>query len=188
MPHRPPGRPEAPGSLQARFEAAEPFESFLPTVERNAPLWHGVWERAVVPDEAVRRVEDLPGTWHLLVLSADWCGDAVNTLPILARLAERAGNLDMRLLERDDNLDLMDLHLTNGRARSIPVVMALDGDFVERAWWGPRPTELQSWVTETGLQMPPDARYREVRRWYARDRGQTTLDEVIGMLERAANA
>lgn len=179
---------ETATSLVHRFEAAQPFEVFLETAERNVELWHGVWHRAVVPEDAVARVEALPGTWHLLALSADWCGDAVNTLPVLARLAERTPKLDLRLLERDEHLDLMDAHLTNGRARSIPVVMVLDEDFVERGWWGPRPSELQAWVMETGLAMPPDERYREVRRWYARDRGRTTLDEVIAVMERAATS
>jgi len=29
------------------------------------------------------------------------------------------------------------------------------------------------------------SRYREARMWYARDRGRTTLEEVVSMLERA---
>lgn len=175
-------------SLRTRFEAGQTFDEFLPTAERNTDLWQAVTERATVPDDAVRRVEAVPGTWHLLVVSADWCGDAVNIVPVLAGLAERAGNLDMRLVDRDDHLDLMDEHLTNGRSRSIPVVILLDEDYEERGWWGPRPTELQAWVMETGMQMEPGPRYRDIRRWYARDRGQTTLDEVIGMLERAASS
>jgi hypothetical protein len=44
----------------------------------------------------------------------------------------------MRIVERDKNLDLIDAHLT-GTSRSIPVIMLLDGDYVERGWWGPRP-------------------------------------------------
>jgi hypothetical protein len=53
------------------------------------------------------------------VLSEDWCGDAVNSVPYLARLAELAPNLDLRVLARDENPDLMDAHLTRG-SRSIP--------------------------------------------------------------------
>lgn len=184
--HPAPEPPPSAERLRKRFDAAVPFRTFLPTAERNHDLWNAVWERARVSDEAIQRAEALPGAWHLLALSADWCGDAVNTLPVVARLAERVPSIQLRLIERDEHLDLMDLHLTNGRARSIPVVMALDEGFEERGWWGPRPSELQEWVTEKGLALPPDERYREIRRWYARDRGQTTLDEILTLLERAA--
>src|SRR5690606_33724710 len=114
----------------------------------------------VVPEAHVERVAALPGRWHLLVLSEDWCGDAANSIPVLARLAELAPNLELRLLSRDENPDLMDAHLTNGTARAIPVVMLLDEDFVERGWWGSRPAELQRWVVEEGLKMEPGPRYR----------------------------
>ncbi|PYP76824.1 MAG: hypothetical protein DMD35_17180 [Gemmatimonadetes bacterium] len=133
----------------------------------------------------VERVSSLPGRWHLLVLSEDWCGDAVNTVPVVARLAERCANLDLRVLGRDANPDLMDAHLT-GSSRSIPVIIVLDEAFVERVWWGPRPTVLQRWVSGQGQLLEKTTRYREARTWYARDRGRTTLEEVVSMLERAA--
>lgn len=175
------------GSLQASYEEAIGFEAFLPIAEKNADLWAAVWERAVVPESAAARAAALPGRWHLLVLSADWCGDAVNAVPVLARLADASPNLDLRLLERDEHLDLMDAHLTNGRARSIPVVLFLDEDFRERGWWGPRPSELQAWVMEEGLKLDSEERYKHVRRFYARDKGRTVLDEVLTGLEAAAS-
>ena len=38
----------------------------------------------------------------------------------------------------------------------------------------------------TAAVATPD-RYRELRTWYARDRGRTTLDEVVTMIESAAS-
>ncbi len=61
-----------------------------------------------------------------------------------------------------------------------------DENFEERGWWGPRPTEVQDWVMDTGLELDPDERYREVRRFYARDRGRTTVDEILTTIEIAA--
>lgn len=128
----------------------------------------------------------MPGAWRLLVLSADWCGDASNTVPLLARLAEAVPSLEVRLLERDEHLALMDEHLTNGRSRSIPAVLLLDGDGIERAWWGPRPAALQAWVVGEGLALEPPERYREIRKWYARDKGVSTLSEIVAMIEAQA--
>jgi Thioredoxin len=166
-----------------RWEAAPTFEKWLPTAEKNADLWKAVYAHARVPDEIVARVVRLGGPWRLLVLSEDWCGDAVNTVPVVQRLVERAPGLELRLLGRDANPDVMNAHLT-GKSRSIPVVALLGAEFRELGWWGPRPAELQRWVLGPGQALEKDDRYREVRRWYARDHGRTTLDEVVGMMER----
>ncbi len=79
----------------------------------------------------------------------------------------------------------MDAHLT-GTSRSIPVVIVLDDQFQERGWWGPRPTVLQQWVLGEGHSLEKDARYREIRTWYARDKGRTTLEGVLAVMERSA--
>jgi hypothetical protein len=168
-----------------RFENAPNFPEYLDLVDKNRELWRGVWDRARIPEDVLEDARGIPGGWHLVALSEDWCGDAVNTLPVIARLAEEAG-WDMRVMSRDDNPDLMDTHLTNGRSRSIPVVIVYDEDFSEVGWWGPRPGEIQSWVMNEGLAMPSPERYKEVRRWYARDRGKTTLAELLDIFAKAA--
>ncbi len=170
--------------LRERWARALPFDAFLETARSNVDLWHALYDRARIPPEVLARATALRIPWHLLVLSEDWCGDAVNTVPVVARLAQLAGNLQLRLLARDDNPDLMDAHLT-GSSRSIPVIMALDGEFREHGWWGPRPAELQAWFLAVGKTMDKAERYREIRMWYARDRGTSTLNEVLALLEKA---
>ena len=174
-----------PAILRDRFLGGQELEDMLASAAKNAELWAAVWRRAAVPAEFVDRVNALGGAWHLLVLSADWCGDAVNTLPAIARLAELTSNTDLRILDRDTNLDLMDAHLT-GKSRSIPAVIVLDADYVERGWWGPRPAALQSWVMSEGQALEKTERYKHVRGWYARDRALTTLAEIVTLMERAA--
>jgi hypothetical protein len=174
-------------TLRDRYLAAATFDQLLGSVEKNVELWTAMWRHARVDGDYVRRVTVLPGRWHLLVLSEDWCGDAVNTVPVLAKLVERTPNADLRVLGREANPDLMDSHLT-GASRSIPVVIVLDDGFEERGWWGPRPTVLQHWVSGQGRLLEKSARYREARTWYARDRGRTTLEEVVSIMERAAAA
>jgi hypothetical protein len=41
-------------------------------------------------------------------------------------------------------------------------------------------------VLGPGRALDKEARYREVRSWYARDGGRTTLEEIVAALERAA--
>jgi hypothetical protein len=171
--------------LRDRYCTAIPFTRFVQDAEANREMWQVMERRARVPEELLDRVRELPGKLYLLVLVEDWCGDAVNTVPPIAALAQAAPNLELRVLGRDTNADLMDAHLTHG-SRSIPVVIVLDEEFEEIGWWDPRPTELQAWVRSEGAPMPKEERYKEVRRWYARDRGESTLREIIELLEDAA--
>ena len=143
--------------------------------------------RAAVPADLATRARGLARGWRLLVLLEDWCGDAVNIVPVIADLVRQAPNLEMRVVRRDEHLELMDSHLT-GTSRAIPVVILLDDQFNERAWWGPRPAELQRWVTGQARDLPKDVRYREVRRWYAQDRGASTVRELLDRIDIAAAA
>ena len=169
-------------SLKERFGAAPTLTEFTATADTHVDLWKSIHRRARVPDDLLLRARSLPEARHLLVLLEDWCLDAVNTVPVLDRLAEAVPGIDLRVLERDGNPDLMDSHLT-GSSRSIPVVMALDSAFDELGWWGPRPTSIQDWFMREGRHADEHDRVRDMRRMYARDRGRTTLEEVMALLE-----
>ncbi|MCE2397897.1 MAG: thioredoxin family protein [Gemmatimonadetes bacterium] len=176
-----------PPTLQReRFESALTFPAYLETVARNEELWRGVYGRVKVPADVVEDARAVPGRWRLLALSEDWCGDAVNILPVIARLVEALPDVELRVLSRDENLDLMDAHLTDGRSRSIPVVIVYGDCYRELGWWGPRPRELQRWVKGDGMQLEASQRYTEVRRFYARDRGRAILMEMVELLRAAA--
>jgi hypothetical protein len=154
-------------------------------VAEHRDLWEAVHRKSSVPRWAVRELEKLNRNWHLLVIAEDWCGDASNLVPIFARLADASGRIDLRIVERDDHPDLMDLYLTDG-SRSIPIVVILDDQFRPVGRWGPRPTELQEFVLRekrAGTRSNADI-YRDTRRWYARDRGRTTLREVLKVMAR----
>ena len=170
----------------ASWEAGESFDAFLASAEDLVQLWTSTYTRAVVPDDIIERVAALPGEWKLLAMAADWCIDAAPVLPFVVRLAEAMPTLEYRQLERDDHLELMDEHLTNGRSRSIPIVILLDGEGKERGWWGPRPADLQAWVLSDEAQaMEKEERYKRARQWFARDKGRTALHEIVTMMEAA---
>jgi hypothetical protein len=169
-------------TLEARYNGALTLDQFVAQAAANHELWATFAKRAAPDADLVARVNRLLARRHLLVLLEDWCGDAVNTIPALAALAGASATLDLRILTRDENPDLMDAHLTGG-TRSIPIVMVLDEAYHEVGWWGPRPAPLKSWVRSEGHALDKTARYREVRRWYARDRAQTTLTEILALLE-----
>lgn len=153
------------------------FDEFVAASEKQRGLWEGLHRIAVVPNWAIAAMP--PGAKRkLLVIAEDWCGDASSTIPVVARLVEAVPGLELRIVRRDEHPELMDQYLTNG-SRSIPIVIALDETFHELGHWGPRPGVLQSWVMANRLTIPKAELYPQVRTWYARDRGESTLREVL---------
>jgi hypothetical protein len=166
------------------WQSAVPYSEFVASAEKNRSLWEGVYRTTPIPDWALERACECGKGLRLVAIVEDWCGDASNTVPVLAKLGDLAECLEMRLVERDENPDVMDRYLTNG-ARSIPIVIILDADLKELGHWGPRPSELQGWVMARKDSMSKEERYRQVRRWYAKDKGVSTLSEVLEIVEGA---
>lgn len=171
--------------MARRWSVAATLDAFIESATKNQDFWRGVRRLARVDPQLRARARDIPGTWHLLCLAEDWCGDAVQSLPVVARLIEEAPAIELRVVRRDLNDDLMQAHLTRG-TRSVPVIMVLDGAFRERGWWGPRPSVLQAWHYERAPMVEPAERSRYKREWYARDRGASIAREVLELLETAA--
>jgi hypothetical protein len=172
--------------LKPYFDRARTFAEMAAASTQYGPLFTAQRDRAHVPAEFIERVEALPGHWHLLAISEDWCIDSMSAVPWVAALADAARNLDLRVTGRDENPELIDAHLTNGTARSIPVVIVANEDFAETDWWGPRPAPLKALVTGPWQSLEKPERNKEVRRWYAMDKGHAILEEIVSMLERSA--
>jgi len=170
-----------------RFQAAQIIEDYIDAADKNQEFWRGMYRTTRVPDELAARARAVPGAWNLLALSEHWCGDAVNSVPVIARLAELIPGARFHVLGRDANPDVMDAHRTRG-TRSIPVVMVFDQEFLELGWWGPRPHRLQEWFLDEGARLERPDRSRRIREWYARDRGRSAQQEVLALVEAAAAA
>ena len=174
-------------SLDARFHDGLTFDAMMAAATENGELFRITRAHAVAPPEFAERIYATGRRWHLLVISEDWCGDAPNIVPFIDALAASSTMLEARSIARDENLDLMDRHLTNGRTRSIPIALLLDDRFVERAWWGPRPLSLQEWFETAEAQaLTKVERYKQLRTRYARDRGRTLMGEITQMIESVA--
>ena len=172
---------QSTGTMKTHYEEGLKFLEFLNSVDAHETLWQETYARARLSGEALAAAKAIEGRWHFLVLAEDWCGDAIHVLPFLARLSEACPQFELRVLSRDENPDLMNAHLTHG-TRSIPVVMILDENFQEVAWWGPRPEPLQDLFLREIKPLPKEERFPRVRAWFARDRGRTTLNEILSLV------
>lgn len=130
---------------------------------------------------AIKQIQ-LPQTWY--VLTEAWCGDAAQNIPVLAALAKLNPLVDLQLLLRDENPDLMDLYLTNG-GKSIPKLIAVDSACHELFNWGPRPSGAQLLMEK--YKENPVKSYKEfaedIHKWYAADKTLSLQKELQDILE-----
>lgn len=78
----------------------------------------------------------------IVAIAEDWCTDVVQFLPPVIRLAEKCPEIDLRIFLRDQNHDLIDQYLKQGKFRSIPVFIFYDGAWNELGYLIERPDEV----------------------------------------------
>lgn len=134
-----------------------------------------------LPEDIKDKLETLDKEYILLVLSEGWCGDAAQILPVINKMADATDKLDLQIVLRDDNPDLMDKYLTNG-GRSIPKLILVDKETLEPIdSWGPRPvggTQLIKDFKEKYGTINDEAK-TELQKWYLHDKGLSTMMEII---------
>ena len=122
-------------------------------------------------------------TW--LVLTESWCGDAAQTMPVMQKFADLNPNIDLKVILRDENLELMDRFLYNG-GRSIPRLIAFDNETQEILGdWGPRPSEATKMVNdykEAHGKLTPEFK-QDLQVWYNKDKGQNTVEDLLHLLK-----
>ena len=175
--------------MDTYWEDALPWPAYREALRDKRDLWDAAERRFELRAEERRRLEDLPGPRRVLVLSEDWCGDAARTVPVIARALEAAPDVEARYLPSDAHPGAILGYLTHG-GRSIPMAIVFDGKGRELGAWGPRPAPLQALFRARLHELGRPAEeakgefYAPVMAWYARDRGVTTVQELLVFLER----
>jgi hypothetical protein len=136
-----------------------------------------------ISEETIQEFQKVkqPQTW--LVLAEGWCGDAAQSLPILNKIASDTASIDLKIVLRDENLDLMDLFLTNG-GKSIPKLIALDKDNNVLDLWGPRPTITTKMVLaykEKNGALDPQFK-QDLQVWYNKDKGKSVQEDYVNLV------
>lgn len=119
-----------------------------------------------------------------IVITEAWCGDAAQIVPVLQAIADYSPRIELKLILRDEHLDLMDAYLTKG-SRSIPKLICLDAKSGrELGSWGPRPEPAQQLVLDSKSQkLPKDQFMVQLQQWYNRDKAEGIQQEIKEKLE-----
>ena len=136
--------------------------------------------------EVTNALNKLSRKLNWIVISEGWCGDAAQNVPVLAKIAEASnGKVSLEFVLRDQNLELMDLYLTNG-GRSIPKLICLDAETQqESGTWGPRPAKAQELFMKLKNEgIPKEEFIAAVHSWYTSDKTQSMQLEMAGLLHQ----
>ncbi len=147
------------------------------------------WDKTIKVSEEVKQIVsefNQKMTW--LVIAESWCGDAAHVLPALNKIAELSDYINMKVVLRDENLELMDIYLTNG-ARAIPKVIMIDDETGEVInTYGPRPSEAANYVSRFKAKhgsLTPEFK-EDLQHWYNNDKGQNVIKDIVEILCRLA--
>jgi hypothetical protein len=140
--------------LNSWFQKGLTTDEYIGQMTRNKEGMVSIHERFALKDEDKKKLEAIQAKkLRVIVLSEDWCGDAMLNNPVLLRIAEAAG-MEVRFVLRDQNLELMDQYLTNGTSRAIPIFIFIDQEGNEAGVWGPRAPEMQALVEKGRAELP----------------------------------
>lgn len=142
-------------------------------------------DKTIIVSEAVSlQLKELEKEYSWLVIAEGWCGDAAQILPILNKMALATDKIDLRIVFRDENDDLMNYFLTNG-ARAIPKLIIVDKESGKVCnQWGPRPqgaTDLiKNYKAQFGV-VDTEAK-TQLQLWYLKDKGLSVQEELVEIM------
>ena len=160
-------------------------EDLIYFTKLNAQRAKRVGKTVEVEGALAEKIRSLPRqTW--LLITETWCGDAANSVPVIAKMAELNPLIDLRIVLRDENLDLMD-QFSDPRV-DVPFrsSLRLDADLNVLFDWGPRPKDAQDlyWGWRERADREPYKEFQVVlQKWYNESNGCDVQDEMFKLFD-----
>ena len=173
-------------ALEDRTSGNEQSEALINYTKLNARRMKH-WDKTLkIADDISEKIAQLKLDMTWLVITETWCGDAAHVIPVLNKMAVLNEGIDMRMVYRDENPELMDAFLTNGN-RAIAKVIMIDNTSKEVvSTYGPRPSAATRMVQDYKFlhgKLSPEFK-EDLQRWYNKDKGATTVLDVVKLLEK----
>ena len=137
-----------------------------------------------VSEENITKLHNFRKEYIWLVIAEGWCGDAAQILPILNKMALESNKIDLKIVFRDENEELM-CHFLTHKKKSIPKLIIIDketGNVLSH--WGPRPEGalnlIQKYKEKFGTI--DETAKAELQLWYLHDKGLTAQNEIMTIM------
>ena len=145
------------------------------------------WDKTIkISEDSQQKIKEFEKDITWLVIAESWCGDAAHVLPALNKIAELNNHIQMKIVLRDENLNLIDKFLTHG-ARAIPKLIMIDdksGEVLNT--YGPRPSEATHYVNRFKAQygaLTPEFK-EDLQHWYNGNKAKNIIEDVTEILSQ----
>ena len=118
---------------QEKFEQGMTTQQYIDQIKVNKEPFVTIYETINISAESLSLFDGLSEPLKLAVFTADWCGDAMSTTPVILKLADSTPNISLQVFNRDDELELSNSFLPEHRAGTVPIFVVLDQDMNEVA-------------------------------------------------------
>ena len=161
-------------------------EAYIHYTEMGVTRMNRLDKKTELTPELVAALSEVQEKWTWLVMVEAWCGDVGQNLPVIARMADQNPNIDLRIIMRDENPEVINAYLTNG-GKSVPKMVVLKSETLEElGTWGPRPAPAQEMVMEykhrEGEKEPYLEFVKKVQLWYSQDKSATLMREFTDLV------
>lgn len=179
----------ADSALVALHASGLTFPDFLAAAKARREGWLRLADSAVVSDAIAGRARAFAaaapgGAWRLLVVAVDSCGDSMNTVPYVAKVADLAG-VSLRIVHPRDGRAVQEAHRSLDGRTATPTYVLIDAGGNERGCIVEQPRALREWSSAERAKASIDSVHAGIRAFYAKDQGASMALEVIELLEAA---
>ncbi len=162
-------------------------EDLLKTTEMNLHRMQRIGKNNKISSDLYSTLQNIKGNWKWYLLAEGWCADASQNIPIIAQIAAVSTGIDLKIILRDENPEIMNRYLTNG-GKAIPKLICVDVNTGEELGvWGPRPESIQRKVTRFKKEYPNAEKSEfsiNLHKWYAKDKGGSLQKEFLTLITK----
>ena len=187
---RPIASPAAPSARtdsvwSTLFESGQSFADFLAATKARREGWHARTDSVRLDPTMLARARAVGGEWRILVVAIDRCGDSMNSVPYLARLADSVPGLSLRIVLPEPGRAAQDAHKSVDGRRATPTFVLLDASGTSRGCIVELPKEIRDWAHGVRGAVSSDSLHAGIAAYYRRNQGQGIVQEAVTMLEAA---
>ena len=169
---------------EGKSTGKEQSEALTHYSELNEARMNRLEKTVKISTEIIQKLNQLNGEYIWLVISEGWCGDAAQILPVIYKMAELSERIDLKIVFRDENEDLMNLFLTNG-TKSIPKLIILNKNTLEvLSDFGPRPIGAKQLILDYKAKhgIVDETAKTNLQLWYLHDKGLSIQKEILDLM------
>jgi hypothetical protein len=172
-------------NLKVYFEKALFYEDYVNLLNESKSLHLRHFHKFNLTKQVEQKIQK-SNALNILTITEPWCGDSLALLPIVKKISLANPNWNLKIILRDQHIELIDKFLTNTK-RAIPIFLFLDENFNFLFKWGPRPENASRIFEQYGDKIEKEEIEKsevilKIRKYYAKDRGEETSKELLNII------